>query len=342
MLQEMLKERGVPKLGTKVEMLEVMQQQVYGFIPAAPKSIRFEEKKKYIPNFCAGKATCTKVTAVCEMEEGEFSFPFYFTCPTAEGKYPFFVHINFRADVPDRYQPTEEIIDNGFAVLSFNYKDVTSDDESFSNGLAGVLYKNKKRGASDAGKIAMWAWAAHRVMDYAQMQENLDGAHGIVCGHSRLGKTALLASATDERFFAAYSNDSGCSGAAITRNKQGETVRDICTQFPYWFCENYYAYINREETMPFDQHWLIACCAPRYVLVGSASEDLWADPDSEMLACAAASDAFKGGFVSEDRLPQIDDKFFAGDIGYHLRRGLHYFGRQDWHRLIEFVRRKMK
>lgn len=342
MLQEILKERGVPPLTTREEMLDVLQKEVYGYLPLAPRSIRFEEKKNVIPNFCAGKATCTKVTAICEIEEGEFSFPFYFTCPTAEGKYPFFVHINFRPDVPDRYQPTEEIIDSGFAVLSFNYKDVTSDDNDMKNGLAGVLYAHKKRGPSDAGKIAMWAWAAQRVMDYAVTKETLDAAHGIVCGHSRLGKTALLAAATDERFFAAYSNDSGCSGAAITRQKQGETVRDICTAFPYWFCKNYYKYINREETMPFDQHYLIASIAPRFVLVGSASEDLWADPASEMLACVAASDAFTGGFVAEDRLPQIDDKFFDGDIGYHLRKGLHYFSRQDWNRLIEFIRTKMK
>ena len=88
-----------------------------------------------------------------------------------------------------------------------------------------ILYKDGKRKPNDAGKIAMWAWAAQRVMDYAQtLVDVLDLKNGVVCGHSRLGKTALLAAATDERFAFVYSNNSGCSGAAVTRKKQGETA----------------------------------------------------------------------------------------------------------------------
>ena len=85
----------------------------------------------------------------------------------------------------------------------------------------------------------MWAWAAQRVMDYAITLDCLNKNRGTVCGHSRLGKTALLAAATDERFFCAYSNDSGCGGAAISRKKDGEKINDICKAFPYWFCDNY-------------------------------------------------------------------------------------------------------
>ena len=81
----------------------------------------------------------------------DFAFPVYLAVPTAEGAHPFFVHINFRSDVPDRYMPTEELIDNGFAVLSFGYEDVTRDDGDFTSGLAGVLYENGKRAPHDAG-----------------------------------------------------------------------------------------------------------------------------------------------------------------------------------------------
>ena len=234
--------------------------------------------------------------------------------------------------------PSEELVDNGFAVFSFCYNDVTMDNSDFTDGLAGVLFENGQRKPNDPGKIAMWAWAAHRVMDYAQtLGDVLELDCGIVCGHSRLGKTALLTGATDERFKFAYSNDSGCSGAAVTRQKGGETVEKICNKFSYWFCENYLKYINKEDSMPFDQHYLLSSIAPRFACVGSASEDLWADPVSEMLNCVASSSAFKNGFVYEDRLPEIGDRFFRGDIGYHLRKGLHYFSREDWLRLIEFV-----
>ena len=336
---QMLQERKIPRLFSREKMLAIMLENVYGNMPPTPHDISFEVERDIIFNFCAGKAVCNKVTATCTFEVRVFSFPFYATLPTDRKKHPFFIHVSPRPDVPDRYQPTEELIDNGFAVLSFCYNDITKDNSDFSDGLAGVLYPDGVRqNNTDAGKLAMWAWAAQRVMDYAQtLSDILDLRCGIVCGHSRLGKTALLAAATDERFSFAYSNDSGCSGAAISRNKQGETVGKICEVFPYWFCEKYQEYANKETDMPFDQHFLVAAIAPRKVLIGSASEDLWSDPVSEQLCCFAASPAFEKGFASPDREARIGEEFFEGDIGYHLRKGLHYFGREDWHKLIKFV-----
>lgn len=338
MLLEMLKERNLPRLQSRERMLEILQREEYGYIPPRPEQQTFAVQEKIFPNFCAGKAVCNKVTANCMINGEAFSFPFYATLPTDGRKHPFFVQVNFRDSVPDRLQPTEELIDNGFAVLSFGYQDVTSDDEDMTNGLAGVLYKDGKRGESDAGKIAMWAWAIQRVMDYAEtLKDVLDLDAAIVCGHSRLGKTALLAAALDERFAFAYSNDSGCSGAALSRGKQGETIKDICERFPYWFCENYKKYMDNEDNMPFDQHFLAAAIAPRRVLIGSAVEDKWADPVSEMLCCVAAGPAFSNGFVHEDRLAEAGDMFLEGDIGYQMRRGSHFFSREDWLKLIQFV-----
>ena len=340
MLSEILKERNVPELLSREEMLDIVQAQLFGYLPPRPEKISFETEENIIPKFCAGKAVCHKVTVNTVINGKEFSFPFLATLPTDEEKHPFFVHINFRDLNPDRYMPTEELVDNGFAVLSVWYNDITTDDGDFTNGLAGVLFENGKRNDTDCGKIAMWAWAALRILDYAEtLPDKLDLSRSVVCGHSRLGKTALFAGATDERFAFSYSNDSGCCGAAIARGTApgGERVADICRNFPFWFCENYKKYCNNEENMPFDQHYLVASIAPRKVLIGSASEDKWADPLSEMLCCVASSPAFVNGFKYEDRPPQIDDKFFDGDIGYHMRKGLHYFSREDWLRLIEFV-----
>ena len=341
MLSEMLKERNVPELLSREEMLDIVQAQLFGYLPLKPEKISFETEENIIPKFCAGKAVCHRVTVNTVINGKEFSFPFLATLPTDDEKHPFFVHINFRPDNPDRYMPTEELVDNGFAVLSVYYNDITSDDGDFTNGLAGVLFENGERSDTDCGKIAMWAWAAQRILDYAETLPNkLDISRSVVCGHSRLGKTALFAGATDERFAFSYSNDSGCSGAAIARGTApgGERIADICRNFPFWFCENYKKYCNNEENMPFDQHYLVASIAPRKVLIGSASEDKWADPLSEMLCCVASGPAFQKGFKYEDRPPQINDKFFDGDISYHMRKGLHYFSREDWLRLIEFVK----
>ena len=310
---KMMKEREIPPLLPREQMLSMMIENVYGNIPQTPDDISFDVERDVISNFCAGKAICNKVTAVCTLRGKTFSFPFYATIPTNDKKHPFFIHINFRPDVPDRYMPTEEIIDNGFAVLSFCYHDVTRDIADFTNGVSGILFPDGKREDTSPGKIAMWAWAAHRVMDYAETIDVLDKNTSCVCGHSRLGKTALLTAATDERFKFAYSNDSGCGGAAITRGKIGEHISDSISMFPYWYCENYKKYVNNEEAMPADQHFVTALIAPRFVFIGSAEEDLWADPVSEMLNCVAVSEVYekmgKKGFIAPDRLPVPGDVF---------------------------------
>ena len=327
----------LPPLRSREEMLSILQSQEYGHLPEKTENLTFETEALHDPRF-GGKAVCSRVTARCVIRGREFSFPFLTAIPTGEGKHPFFIHINFRPGIADYYQPVEEILDNGFAVLSFCYNDVTRDDGDFGDGLAGILFENGVRGPEDPGKIALWAWAAQRVMDYAQGLDTLDLTCAAVCGHSRLGKTALLAAATDERFTFAYSNESGCSGAAISRGKEGETVEKICTAFPYWFCENYRQYMGREDALPFDQHYLLAAIAPRKVCIGSAEQDLWASPAAEQLCCFAASPAFEVGFQCPDRPALAGEYFFDGHIGYHLRSGDHFFSREDWQKAMQFIR----
>ena len=338
MLQAILKERNLPPLQSREQMLELLQQEIYGYLPPKPESVTFENAGKVHPSISAGRASCEKYIAHCVIGGKSFDFPFYAVLPLDGEKHPFFVHINFSDRIPDRYQPTEELVDNGYAVLTVNYKDVTSDDGDMTNGLAGVLYPDGNRGPSDPGKIAMWAWAAQRVLDFAETQSACDMERAIVCGHSRLGKTALLAAATDTRFAVGYSNNSGCTGAAISRGKEGETLTKITTRFPYWFCEKYLTYKDNEAALPLDQHFLIASIAPRCALVGSGTLDAWADPVSEYLSCVATKAAFDGDFNHPDRLPEPDECFLEGRLGYHLRTGTHYFSRPDWHRLMKFVR----
>lgn len=340
MIREMLEERKLPPLKSREEMLNILLEQEYGYLPPKPEKLTWTEGEDVYKSFCAGNATLKKVILTAQWADKEFSFPIYVTLPTQKENVPFFININFTPAVPDRYQPTEELVDNGYAVLSFGYKDVTSDDDDMTNGLAGVLYENGVRGPSDPGKIAMWAWAAQRIMDYAQTLDCLDHSRGIVCGHSRLGKTALLTAATDERFYCAHSNDSGCSGAALSRGKNGESVKRICERFPYWFCENYVkASTEPVENLPFDQHYLVACIAPRKVHIASADLDNWADPISEYLTCTAASPAFgENAFVGLDRHPVAGDKFHEGTIGYCMRKGRHYFSRNDWLDLIDYLK----
>lgn len=326
---------------SKQEILDVLLEQEYGRLPSRPHTVvaTLETCNK---NFCAGKADLQTLTLHCRADWGDFSFPVYYVRPkNTETPVPCFIHINFRNSIPDISQPTEEIVDNGYAILTFCYKDVSSDDGDFTNGLAGVVYPNGKRKSNQCGKIGLWAWAALALMDYGQTLPELDHSKISIIGHSRLGKTALLAGALDERFYCAFSNDSGCSGAALSRNKSGETIEKIVNQFPYWFCENYKKYVQNEDKMPFDQHWLLAANAPHKVYVASAAEDLWACPQNEYAACVAASEYYEKtagiGFICHKSAPDIGDYFHDGKIGYHVRKGTHYLSREDWNYYIKYL-----
>ena len=330
-------------------ILDLLQEEEYGFLPREHVGVDFETVFED-DSFCAGKALLRKVNIKVDFGDEIFTFPVYCSLPTDGKKHPFVVHINFRSDFPDRYLPAEELCDRGFGALMFNYEDVTADDydkEGAENrGVYPIFFKNAEIKPNSAGKIRIWAWAASRVMDYAETLQEVDINRVAVAGHSRLGKTALLAGALDQRFRFVYSNDSGCSGAAISRGKIGETVKLITRDetFRFWFCENYVKYRDNEENMPFDQHFLIAASAPRYVYVASAKLDSWADPESEFLSCLAAGEVWeklhKDGFITPDRFPETNEDLHEGFIGYHKREGKHYFSREDWNRFIDFTEKK--
>ena len=353
MIKELLIERSLPELlsfcdGRKVtkenwderrtEIIDLISGE-YGSLPEKPLSISFrtasEEKQ-----FCAGKARLTKTMLTSTLAGGgEFTFPVYSVIPKKQGKLKTFILINFRDSVPDRYLPSEELCDLGYAVHSFCYTDVSSDDADYNNGLA--KFYCGEEGNSKRGKIALWAWAAMRVLDFVLTLPETDKENIAVAGHSRLGKTALLAGGLDTRFSAVYSNNSGCSGAALSREKNGERIEDILTGFPYWFKQSYDAFSEKEHTLPFDQHFLLALTAPRMLYIASAALDGWADPVSEFLAAAAASPAYElfgvKGLITNAVLPKENELFHKGNIGYHLRSGTHYLSRYDWNAFAKFI-----
>jgi len=244
------------------------------------------------------------------------------------------------------FWPAEAILQRGYATAAFQVDDIDPDrDDGFTNGVHGVFDAPNQRRPDAWGTIAAWAWGASRVMDYLEYDREIDSRRVAVVGHSRGGKTALWAGAEDERFAMVVSNDSGSTGAAISRIKGGERISAINQAFPHWFCANYKRYNDHEQDLPVDQHELLALIAPRLLYIASASEDSWADPRAEFQSAVEASAVYRlfhfEGF-GKLGLPAPSHPMTLGQIGYHLRPGKHDLTEYDWECFMNFADKLMK
>src|SRR5206468_4123017 len=180
--------------------------------------------------------------------------------------------------------------------------------------------------------IALWAWGIHRAVDYLVQNPDLDKHRIAVVGHSRLGKTALVAAAFDERIALAIPLQAGCGGSAPSRGKVGESVKQINDRFPHWFNAAFKTFNDRPERLPFDQNGLVALVAPRAVLFSNATEDTWANPEGQFAVLKAAAPVYRllgAGGLETDHMPETG-KLSAGTLGYAIRPGKHSMTREDW------------
>ena len=191
-------------------------------------------------------------------------------------------------------------------------------------------------GASPApyAALASWAWAYHRAIDallgIGQLAQSpacgrIDAQRIAVVGHSRGGKAALLAGATDERIALTSANNSGAGGAGCWRRlgPGAESLADITGTFPHWFAPALSQYAGREPALPFDQHFLKALIAPRALLTTEALDDAWANPAGSQLTHVAAQAVYALLGVPER-------------IALVARPGGHDHSLADWHTLLDF------
>ena len=302
-----------------------------------------------------GKAVRKRICITCVGSHGVRSFVATAFIPVCKKPVPAFLFICNRNPYenidPTRarksgFWPAEEIVDRGYAAVTFWNGDVAPDWNTGNRegvfscfSLDDIKYKFDRWGT-----LAAWAWGASRVMDWIETEPLINSKRVAVVGHSRGGKTALVAGVYDRRFAMACSNDSGCSGAKLNHIDlpKSEHVDIIVRTFSYWFAPNYLRVANREKEWNVDQHQFIALMAPRFVCIGSATEDAWAGQKGEYYSGILASPAWelygKKGLVA-DGFPPPEKPLQEGCVSYHLRTGKHDLTPYDWKCYMDFADR---
>ncbi len=252
--------------------------------------------------------------------------------------------------------PLAELVGRGYAVASFCSSDIDSDRADVSDGLYAWLARGdaSKNVPASRGSIAAWAWGFQRCVDYLVADPDVDAARIAAVGHSRNGKTALLAAAYDERIALAIPLQAGCGGTAPCRvapdlakpNADGwpiaETIAKINENFPHWFDAEFKRFAAAPERLPFDQHELVALCAPRPVLFANAEDDRWANPTGQFAVLQAADPVYR--LLGVDGLagaamPGLG-QLVGGRLGFYIRAGKHSMTAGDWRVFADFADRQ--
>ncbi|MBT2159653.1 acetylxylan esterase [Zobellia sp. KMM 6746] len=357
----------------KLEIYQFFEKQIYGKVPDLLDEYSFKVIEQD-NNALGGKAQRKQIAVGLKKNNRSLNFNILLYLPTGNENAPVFLGYNFYGNHTVTNDPNviiteawsgnnedfkisnnkateasrgvrmnrwaiDKMLDKGYGVATVYYGEIDPDKNDFSDGLHSLFYEEgqTKPKTNEWGSIAAWAYGLSRAMDYLENDTNISSV--IVFGHSRLGKAALWAGATDPRFAGVISNDSGCGGAALSKRKFGETIGQINTSFPHWFSESFKKYSNKEEMLPVDQHELLALIAPRPLYVASAVEDEWADPKGEFLSAQYATKVYelydKKGISSTD-VQEVNHPI-KQTLAYHMRSGKHDVTDYDWDQYIAWA-----
>lgn len=359
----------------KPELKGLFEHYMYGPIPPKPRELTFVVKDQH-SDFLGGSATLKLVTVQSNPGDGP-RIDLMIVAPKTPRPAPVFLVMNFcgnhavTADprVPlaqtwiretckgavnhaatdasrgaqEQDWPLAEIVRRGYAVATFYSGDVDSDRQEASTGLYAWLAQGdpSRNNPTNRGTISAWAWGFQRCVDYLVTDATIDPRRIAALGHSRNGKTALLAAAFDERIAMAFPHQAGCGGSAPSRGTIGESVKAINDRFPHWFNARFKDFNGQTERLPFDQHCLLALCAPRPVLFSAAQDDQWANPAGQFEVLQAATPLYRflgSEGLRAERMPPFG-VLVDSPLGYYIREGKHSMSADDWRVFMDFADR---
>lgn len=346
------------------EIIRLYEMEIYGRIPARTPKVTWQVTETD-PRAREGAAVMKRIGGkIGEAPDGPQINLTLYTPSLVDKPVPIILLVNFgggpapapggpaatgRGGVGSGEPPVAaEILARGWGYATVGYQDIQPDRaNTWKQGVIGVtLAPGQEQPAPDEwGTIGAWSWGISRILDYFETDKTVNANQVAVFGHSRLGKTALWASALDERIAAVFSSCAGEMGSALARRDWGETVDDMAQNFPYWFAGNFQKWAGRWNDMPVDAHMLIALSAPRPVFITGGTADQWADPVGEFLAEVAAGPVYRllgKKDVGVTRLPPLDTPLTNGDLGWHYHTGGHAATPADWKAFLEFLGKYFK
>ena len=314
------------------EIKDLLQSIEYGTIPGRPDAILATEANSEILENGTKKTVVLSITPFNSTPSVVFNMTIWVYTPNIAGPLPVVVKVS--PDGTGTQTPISKIIlDRGYMYVCYSHTDLDLDTKGYDVvGPAQEAYSTYTWGS-----LGVWAWGGSRVVDYLIGEPWVDAPAGIpdadptkiiITGHSRRGKTALLAGAMDDRFAMVVPNGSGCGGTGsfLVQGAISETIRMITSPKLYksWFKEDFNQFSRKEKDLTFDQHFLCALVAPRVLMSTSGLQDYWANPSGTQTIYKATSIVYE----------------FLGaleKLGNHYRKGKHAFKEEDFGVLLDFA-----
>ncbi|MEM9180934.1 MAG: hypothetical protein AAGA89_14570, partial [Pseudomonadota bacterium] len=232
------------------------------------------------------------------------------------------------------YAPIDRYFDAGLAYASFPGWSFVPD----SNDAAQLVMADLSPGPAPTSTLMAWAYGFHAAAGVFGEDARIDSDAIAAIGHSRYGKSALIASGWSDRIAAAVAHQSGFGGGSSSRSTTGETLKRMAKSYPHWVRPGLGEELENGLDLTLDQHFLLALSAPKPIFLGNGRRDVWSDPNSSFVLAQAADPVYES--VGSDGLPNgsgMRDFDPGADISYWLRVGGHSVVSEDIDAFTRFM-----
>lgn len=300
----------------------------YGIMPPKPEFLEVEPIDDHYQGLrCFRITTGTREKPLC----------FYMRVlgPEKRGVFPAIVDGDLCWEYPIDPEFVRTVADQDVMLVLFNRLELAADRKDCNR--KGPIYNTYPDYNFSA--LGAWAWGYARCVDALEKLGIADMDNIAFTGHSRGGKTALLAGVLDERAALVNPNESGAGGAGCYRvhmkgiredggEERSEKLSDLLGAFPHWFGLDMPAYVDKEGELPFDEHFLKAMVAPRLMVETDAASDLWANPVGSHQTALAAREVYK--FLGCEENCRL-----------YFRKGTHYHKPEDIGLIARILKQRM-